>query len=293
MMAEGPRPAAPQVVPACPVCGAAGRAWQRARGHLILECPGCTHRWHVPGQMAGHVDRHYGDAYFDGGGAGYVDYLGQRDLQVDRGRRYGRLLCQHAPGGGRLLDVGAAAGFVLRGFIEAGWQGSGIEPNATMVRHGREVEGLDLQRGTLEDLGEHGSCDAIALLQVVAHLPEVGRAVDAAVRALRPGGLCLVETWDRDSMAARLQGLRWHEYSPPTVLHWFSRRTLTAFCERHGLQFVATGRPLRWLTARHALSLVGHMAGRQVPMALLRAVPPALRLPYPPVDLFWMVLRKG
>lgn len=280
------------VLPACPVCGAAARAWRETRGHLILDCTGCTHRWCALDRIAGHVDRHYDDAYFEGGGAGYVDYLGQRALQVDRGRRYGRLLRRHAPGGGRLLDVGAAAGFVLRGFIDAGWQGRGLEPNAAMVRHGCEVEGVELQRGTLEDLGEEGAYDAVALVQVIAHFPDVGRAVATAARALRPGGLCLVETWDRDSIAARLQGLRWHEYSPPTVLHWFSRPTLAALGGRHGLQVVATGRPLRWLTARHALSLVAHMTGRQVPVALWRAVPEGLRLPYPPVDLFWTILRK-
>lgn len=276
----------------CPVCGGEGDAWQTLRGHLILDCRRCTHRWCAVGDVAGHVDLHYGDGYFQGGGAGYVDYLGQRELQVERGRRYGALLRRHAPAGGRLLDVGAAAGFVLRGFVEAGWDGTGLEPNAAMARHGREVEGVDLRRGTLETLEADACFDAVALVQVVAHFPDVDGAMARAARALRPGGLCLVETWDRDSLAARLQGPRWHEYSPPTVLHWFSRRTLAVLAARHGLQPVASGRPLRWLTARHAVSLLAHVAGAVAPPALLRAVPPGLRLPYPPVDLFWMLLRR-
>lgn len=278
----------------CPVCGGAGRPWRTLRAHLLFDCGLCTHRWSEPGDVVGHVERNYGDDYFHGGGAGYVDYLGQRDLQVERGRRYGALLRRHAPAGGRLLDVGAAAGFVLRGFVAAGWEGTGLEPNAAMVQHGREAEGVDLRRGTLETLEADAGFDAVALLQVVAHLPDVGSAMARVARALRPGGLCLVETWDRDSLAARLQGARWHEYSPPTVLHWFSRRTLAALGARHGLHTVASGRPLRWLTARHAVSLLAHVAGASAaPTALLRAVPAALRLPYPPVDLFWSILRRG
>lgn len=276
----------------CPVCGGAARLWVVKRGFPLLECVRCNHRFCAGGTDAGHVAQHYGDDYFDGGGAGYVDYRAQRELLVARGRRYGGLLKRHGPPG-RVLDVGAAAGFILKGLQDAGWSGAGLEPNASMVRHGREALGLDLREGTLEDLPQQEQFDVVSMVQVIAHFPDPARALAAAARALKPGGLWLVETWDKDSLAARLQGAGWHEYSPPTVLQWFSRSTLAQLCARFGMAVVATGRPVRWLTARHAASLACHSWGRgSLPSWVVRAIPARLQLPYPPLDLFWMLLRK-
>jgi hypothetical protein len=99
--------------------------------------------------VAEHVARVYGDAYFRNGGAGYPDYLSESDLLRARGRRYGGLVARHVPPG-RLLDVGAAAGCVLRGFTDAGWSGVGIEPNAAMAAYARTGLGVDVQQAMIE-----------------------------------------------------------------------------------------------------------------------------------------------
>jgi hypothetical protein len=36
------------------------------------------------------------------------------------------------------------------------------------------------------------------------------------------GRAWIIETWNRDDWVARLLGRHWHEYSPPSVLHWFN-----------------------------------------------------------------------
>jgi hypothetical protein len=58
-------------------------------------------------------------------------------------------VARHIPAG-TVLDVGAAAGFVLKGLEDAGWQGEGIEPNDTMARYAREVLGLSVATDDLE-----------------------------------------------------------------------------------------------------------------------------------------------
>ena len=88
------------------------------------------------GTGADHVRNVYGDHYFTGGGAGYPDYLADGELLRERGRGYARLIAG-ATTPGRVLDIGAAAGFVLQGLCDEGWRGAGIEPNAAFWEKAR------------------------------------------------------------------------------------------------------------------------------------------------------------
>ncbi len=62
----------------------------------------------------------------------------------------------------------------------------------------------------------------ITMIQVMAHFVDPLDAFDRVARANKNDGLCLIETWNCQSLTARLFGKAWHEYSPPSVLHWFS-----------------------------------------------------------------------
>jgi len=279
----------------CPLCGGPSRLRFRTYGFGIRDCGACGHRFAEVPATDDHVERIYGDDYFEGGGAGYRGYLSEGPLLRDRGRWYGRLLARHARPG-RALDVGSAAGFWLAGLVDEGWDGSGIEPNAKMAEHGRTVLGLDVRAGTLEGLDVREGFDLVALIQVVAHLRDVRRAVEAAVRAIRPGGLLLVETWDRDSWSARCLGRHWHEYSPPSVLHWFSADGLRGLGRDLGLREIGRGRPAKRLLVSHAKSLLrykyGDSAAGRVLLRVVDFVPDGLSIPYPGDDLFWMLFRK-
>src|SRR6516162_1831424 len=74
----------------------------------------------------------YSDSYFSGGGAGYPDYVAERALLREHGRRYAGIVARYMPRG-RLLDVGGAAGYVAEGFSDAGWDVTVLEPNRRMA----------------------------------------------------------------------------------------------------------------------------------------------------------------
>ena len=59
----------------CPLCGTPGRRRFAAHGIPILDCPACRHRFAGLVPPPTHIDTVYADAYFNGGGAGYPDYL--------------------------------------------------------------------------------------------------------------------------------------------------------------------------------------------------------------------------
>jgi|GEM_PF-3512162 len=169
----------------CALCGETSRKLFQKYNVWIRECPRCTHRFAVPNEQSGHVAAQYDDDYFFGGGAGYDDYLSEAKLLTAHGRRYARILSRLAQPG-RLLDVGAAAGFILQGLADAGWDGHGIEPNATMARHAREQLNLDVACGTLEDMPTDSPFDVVSMIQVVAHFLDPHQATRQARRPV-PG----------------------------------------------------------------------------------------------------------
>lgn len=242
-----------------------------------------------------HVRRIYDDAYFSGGGAGYADYLSEGELLRAAGRRYGKLLARYVSPG-RILDVGTAAGFLLKGFEDAGWTGTGVEPNAGMARFAEDTLGLRVIVGTLEELDVDETFDAVSLVQVIGHFRDPRLAMKSAVARLRPGGCLLIECWNRKSWTARFFGRNWHEYSPPSVLHWFSVDGLQTLAESTGIEWLDSGRPVKRMNGAHAKSLLRHKLSSsptgRVLSFLATLVPDGTPLPYPFDDVFWAVFRK-
>lgn len=279
----------------CPVCDAETTPWHSIKGYPIHECLGCHHRF-VPGaRSTRHVQETFDDRYFSEGGAGYPGYLKEGEILRERGRRYARIIARHVPAG-RMLDVGCAAGFILRGFLDCGWSGKGLDPNRAMVEFGRR-HGLDLECGTLEDYRSEGQFDLIAMLQSIMHFYDLRRACETAAGLTKPGGFWLIEAFNPYSLTGRLMGKQWHDYNPPSVLHWFSPEVLRLLLARFGLDQVAGGRAPKSISAAHAKSVLrfkfGHSSAvRRAMLSVLAAVPDTWAIPYPGDDIYWALFRK-
>jgi SAM-dependent methyltransferase len=265
-------------------------------GYQIVECESCRHQSTEMQPTEDHVNQVYGDEYFHGGGAGYAGYLEEGKLLRERGRWYAKLLSKYVEPG-CVLDVGAAAGFVAKGLTDSGWQAIGLEPNANMVSYGRDSLRLDMQQGTLENFRHAKHFDLVTMIQVLPHFYDPRRALECAATMTQPGGHWLVETWDRQSLTARTLGKHWHEYSPPSVLHWFSRSGVESLANQFGFSQVAHGRPPKWISGAHARSLLAY-SSQNLPVknlvrGLARVIPADLTLPYPAEDLVWMLFRKA
>src|SRR5437762_10609374 len=75
-------------------------------------------------------------------------------------------------GGGRLLDVGCAYGWLLRHAQDRGWTCTGVELSQDAVRFARGL-GLDVRQGTLEDAAfAAGSFDLGYMVDVPRHVPD-------------------------------------------------------------------------------------------------------------------------
>ncbi len=279
----------------CPLCGSPSRPRFAKEGHWIQDCSRCGHRFTALTPTQDHLQAVYNDDYFEGGGAGYPDYLAEGKFLRRQGQRYAQILGRYTQPG-RMLDVGAAAGFILQGFGEAGWVGNGLEPNDRMADYGRTQLGLPIRTGSLETLPLDERYDLVSMIQVAAHFYDVQAAFQAAATVTKPGGYWLIETWNCQSFMAKLLGSSWHEYSPPSVLHFFSPATLGQLAAQHGFVEIQRGYPSKWIQAAHGKSLLRYKLkssrlGRLL-LPFLHLIPDRLVLPYPAEDLFWVIYQK-
>ena len=253
----------------CAVCGAARTRGKLRRGDVdILECPSCGLAFWTP--PAGfRPDRVYDAGYFAGAQVdrGYDDYGDlEASLRLTFARRLARI--PRPAGRARLLDVGAAYGFALDEARRAGWEATGLEISAPAVRR---AAALARGRVVVADAAAapfaSGRFDAVTLWDVLEHLPQPHAAVSEMARLLRPGGRLVLSTGDVGSLVARLSGARWHLYTIPEHLFFYTRRSLRALLEAHGfrvesLRAEASTYTLGYLVERLRKTLLGRSARR-------------------------------
>ena len=262
----------------------------------ILRCKNCNHHFTELVLSPEKVNEIYSDSYFYDGGDGYSDYTSEGKILVKHGEYYARKISKYI-NPGNILDVGAAAGFILKGFENTGWHGTGIEPNKNMVDYGIKNLGIDLQTGTIESFNPGLKFDLIIMIQVIAHLFDLNKSMKNVYDLLKPEGFVLIETWNRNSLTARFFGLQWHEYSPPSTLNYFSEKTLDILLTGNNFHKIDTGRPQKKIMSSHAKSLLKHKIqdsrSMKIFYRLVNLIPDNAIIPYPAEDLFWALYKKN
>lgn len=227
-------------------------------GFEIVRCPCCglLFRRKLPAPET--LRAIYAESYFrrpegDVGGQGYDDYIGDEELHRRNGAVRVRRLARHTPPG-RLLDVGAAAGFFMDEARRAGWRVEGVDVSPEMSAYGREQLGLDLQTAPFRDVARQPqSFDCVTMWDYIEHSFDPAGELAHAHELLRPGGFLALSTGDADSLVARLSGRRWHLLTPRHHNFFFTGATLGRACHQAGFDIVWTGHPgaqytLRYLT---------------------------------------------
>jgi SAM-dependent methyltransferase len=265
----------------CAVCGAESpRPKHRKRDIEIFECRDCGLAFWIP--PAGfHAEDVYDAAYFGdaSAGHGYDDYADLEPvLRQNFARRLARIPLPRPRA--RLLDIGAAFGFAVAEARSAGWQATGLEVSrAAAARAHSAAAGCVVAANALRAPFASQRFDAITLWDVLEHLSDPHAAVAEASRLLRPGGRLVLTTGDVGSLAARLSGSRWHLYTIPEHLFFFTRRSLRLLLAAHGLRVESERTEsslytLGYLVERLRKTLLGRAAGG-------RGAWPGAQLPIP------------
>jgi SAM-dependent methyltransferase len=282
----------------CPVClSQAVHPALEKDGAPVLRCEDCHLRFCASEPDRAALDRLYGESYFTGGGDGYEHYLQDEATHRRQARRYLRRIERLRVRPGRLLDVGCAAGFFLDEARRAGWQVTGVDVSPYAVRHARDVLGLDVRRGDFltVELPATGF-DLVTAFNVFEHLPDPRATAERLARLVRPEGFLLIETWNADSLAARLLGTRWHQYSPRYVPYYYTRQSLETLFRRAVWRTVAFGRWAKWISVERACAVLAHTLPSRGLARMVRALGDGrlggLELPYALGDLVLLAMQR-
>jgi ubiquinone/menaquinone biosynthesis C-methylase UbiE len=155
------------------------------------------------------------------------------DLEVDYTLRYGE--------GKDVLEVGCGTGLILERLATRCHTAKGVDLSEGMLEKAR-ARGLDVRFATATDLPfEDETFDVVCSFKVLAHVPEIGKALAEMARVTRKGGHVLAEFYNPLSLRALAKRLgpagaisdHTHEdavftrFDPP----WRVRRLLPPRCE--------------------------------------------------------------
>ncbi|WP_165360581.1 bifunctional 2-polyprenyl-6-hydroxyphenol methylase/3-demethylubiquinol 3-O-methyltransferase UbiG [Candidatus Chloroploca sp. Khr17] len=150
-----------------------------------------------------------------------------------------RLVERHAPsrpGKRRLLDVGCATGVFL-GAGSAAWQTVGVELSVDAARQARELFGLMVHQGTLEEVALEGQTfDVITMWDVLEHLHQPQASLQRVRELLPPDGIFVARVPNLSAWDARLCGRYWAGLDQPRHMFIPDERTLTQMLNQAGFQ---------------------------------------------------------
>lgn len=155
----------------------------------LVECRTCGMRFlarqPAPAAMAALYDASYFESEFRCGRTEASSF----DEAAFRGETRGLLDAFAALGArGRLLEVGCAAGWLLKHARERGWQVQGVEISPQAVAHARGL-GLEVFQGDLIAARLPAAhFDLVYMGDVLEHVPDCRAVLAEVARVLRPGG---------------------------------------------------------------------------------------------------------
>ncbi|HTB71811.1 MAG TPA: methyltransferase domain-containing protein [Polyangiaceae bacterium] len=121
------------------------------------------------------------------------------DLEVEVVRRHGS--------GRDVLECGAGTGLLLERFAQFARSAKGIDLSPGMLDRARE-RGLAVREASVTSIPFNDqSFDVTCAFKVLAHVPEIGRALAEMARVTRPGGVVVAEFYNPVSLRGLVKRL--------------------------------------------------------------------------------------
>jgi ubiquinone/menaquinone biosynthesis C-methylase UbiE len=121
------------------------------------------------------------------------------DLEVDLVDRYGA--------GGDVLECGCGTGLILERIRRFAQSAKGIDLSPKMLERAR-ARGLDAREASVTAIPfPPDSFDVVCAFKVLAHVPQIGRALAEMARVARPGGVVIAEFYNPASVRGLIKRL--------------------------------------------------------------------------------------
>lgn len=227
-------------IPRCPACGGSlaapfeVRAGDRTMG--VAPCARCGSAVKTPffdddelRELYAHYDHH--EMHFVPG-AGELDNLAVKVRRIER----------HVPQRGRLLEIGCGRGWLLSQALKRGWDAEGVElagsSRDNLLPDVRDRVRFVASERDFASLPE-GSYDAVCSYQVLEHLTRPAESVRCWTRALKPGGVLVLDTPNAGGWGARRYRERWVHHAREDHFVLYTRRALEHLIRENGLRTVS------------------------------------------------------
>lgn len=234
----------------CPNCGAATRHAFQKNGYDLARCTRCRLEFVDPIPDDETLRAQYDDeAWFDWTSVSRSDAdieslrSSDKALPASQRRAYDEILAEaeaRLGGKGSLLDIGCGNGPLLLRARDRGWDPHGLETSEWAVGFDREVLGLDVRRGVLEDHPYDGErFDLVTMIHSLEHMPRPVESLKAVHSLLTDRGIVRVEVPNHSSLGRRIHRRNWRAYVPPSHLWYFARNSLVDTLRAGGFETLA------------------------------------------------------
>ena len=177
---------------------------------------------------------------------------------------------------GNLLDVGCGTGIFLD-VAKTVFKVSGVEVSPHAVITAKKRFGLHIHHGDfvkVASLSLKGQLfDIITLWDVIGHLPSPRSCLEHIYFLLKPGGLLIMTTGDINSMLARLLERRWHLATPPEILFYFSKRSISSLLNRTGFDVLCINKPGKFVSLDFIAGKLRRLYGWSWPERIMHNLP--------------------
>lgn len=209
-------------------------------------------------------------------------HMRDRDWRTALAKRLLAMLRRHRTGG-RLLEIGSAAGWFLAQAREAGFHVQGLDLTAQLCEFAQNVLGIPTFEGTLRHAPfAPGSFGVVFMRNVLSHLSDPIGEHRIIHDLLEPGGLLMFETGNVAEISAKRAGML---ELPDHLFHW-GESTIRTLLDRSGFRtleckrFVVLHEHPLLVRARDGLKVIRPnraRARREVPRALTEMPASTLR----------------
>lgn len=140
---------------------------------------------------------------------------------------------------GNLLDIGSGTGYFAAEMKNAGWQVTGLEPDADARKIAEEVNKTNLASTDIFFQLPANNFDVITLWHVLEHVHDLKNYVRQCKVLLKENGKMFVAVPDYNSYDAEIYKEFWAAYDVPRHLYHFSVSSMQHLMESEGMKILA------------------------------------------------------
>ena len=135
---------------------------------------------------------------------------------------------------GRLVDIGAGVGLLVREGRNAGFEAYGFEPSRASVRVADKHFGIALICSTFNPKSIVKHVDVVVVNHVLEHIKDPNRLLSDIKKILVRDGYLFIGVPNFGNIIAQLKKSRWQSLIPEQHRWQFTNSTLDALLARHG-----------------------------------------------------------